>query len=372
MKKTFKYRIYPNKEACQKANKVLELCRILYNLCLEQRKFVWQNYRKSVSSYQQKMELPSFKKFFPEFKQVPSQTLQDVVERVDRAFQNFFRRVKRGEKPGYPRFKSSRRYHSFTLKQCGWKLTDKKLIISKIGSFKIILHRPIEGDIKTITIKKTTTGKWFALFSCDNVPEKPLPKTGRKVGIDVGCNSFLATSDGDKVPNPRWFKRAEDRIKYWQKRVSARKKDSRRREKARLLLAKAHEKVANQRRDFHFKVVNWLLKNYDVICIEDMNHFTSFRAINRSIQDTAWFGFFNILSFKAEEAGKRVIKVPAKNTSQICSSCSRMVPKTLRDRVHRCPYCHLVIDRDINAARNILRLGTSLRFGSSKPRSSVL
>jgi len=362
MKKTFKFRLYPNKEVAQKANQVLELCRILYNLCLEQRKFIYDNYHKSISCYSQIKELPDLKKGFPEFNQVPSQTLQEVVERVNKAFQNFFRRVKNGEKPGYPRFKSSNRYQSFTLKQAGWELTDKKLKIKKIGDFKIVLHRPIEGDIKTITIKRTLTNKWYALFSCDNVPTKPLSKTGKSVGIDVGCESFLTTSNADKVSNPRWFKKSEDKIKHWQKRVSARKKGSNRRRKAQILLAKVHEKVFNQRRDFHFKIANGLLKANDIICIENMNHFNSFRALNRSMRDVAWFNFFNILSFKAEEAEKKIIKVPAKNTSQMCSGCGKIVPKTLSNRVHKCPHCGLILDRDVNAARNIKRLGMSLQI----------
>jgi len=362
MKKTFKYRIYPDKKTCQKANQTLELCRILYNLCLEQRKFVWENHHKSISCYDQIKELPSLKKAFPEFKQVPSQTLQEVIERVNKAYQSFFRRIKEGEKPGYPRFKSSNRYHSFTLKQAGWQLVDSKLKIKKIGDFKIVLHRPYEGNIKTITIKRTLTNKWFALVSCDNISPKILPKTGKAIGIDVGCESFLTTSNGEKVNNPRWLKNSENRIKYWQKRASARKKGSNRRRKARILLAKAHEKVFNQRRDFHFKIVHKLLEANDIICIEAMNSFNSFRILNRSMRDVAWFGFFNILVFKAEEAGKEVIKVPAKNTSQMCSKCGRIVPKTLQCRVHKCPFCGLVLDRDVNAARNILRLGTSLQI----------
>jgi len=362
MRKTFKYRIKANKKTISKAEEILKLCRILYNLCLEQRKFVWEDYHKSISGYDQVYELPSLKKFFPQFKKVPSQTLQEVVERVNKAFQNFFRRVKQGQKPGYPRFKSFNHYHSFTLKQAGWKLTNNQLKIKKIGDFKIVLHRPIEGDIKTITIKKTLTGKWFVLFSCENVPTKELPKTGKSIGIDVGCENFLTTSDGDKISNPRWSKKSENKIKHWQKRISTREKGSNRREKAKVLLAKIHEKIFNQRKDFHFKITHKILKSYDVVCIENMNHFNSFRSLNRSMRDVAWFNFFNILVSKEEETGKQIIKVPAKNTSQICSNCSKLVPKDLSVRVHECPHCGFSIDRDINAARNILRLGASLQL----------
>ena len=361
MKKSFKYYIKGNREIVQKASRTLELCRILYNLCLEQRKFAWDNYHKSISCYDQIKELPSLKKFFPEFKEVPSQTLQEVVERVDKAFQNFFRKVKRGEKPGYPRFKSFNRYHSFTLKQAGWEYVDKKLKIKKIGNFKIFLSRPIEGEIKTVTIRKTLSNRWYVTFSCDKVASKPLPKTSESIGIDVGCLSFLTTSTGEKINNPRFFQRAQNILTKRQRAVSHRKKGSKRRTKAKILLAKAHEKVFNQRRDFHFKIARKILLAYDTIYIENMNHFKSYRVLNRSMRDAAWFNFFNILLFKAEEAGKEVVKVSAKNTSQKCSNCQKLVPKELSCRIHNCPHCGLSIDRDINAARNILRLGQSLQ-----------
>ncbi|GAH16852.1 unnamed protein product, partial [marine sediment metagenome] len=254
----------------------------------------------------------SDKKFFPEFKEVPSQTLQEVVERVDKAFQNFFRKVKRGEKPGYPRFKSFNRYHSFTLKQAGWKLACKELRINKIGSFKLFLSRPIEGEIKTVTIRKTLSNRWYVTFSCDKVASKPLPKTSESIGIDVGCLSFLTTSTGEKINNPRFFQRAQNILTKRQRAVSHRKKGSKRRTKAKILLAKAHEKVFNQRRDFHFKIARKILLAYDTIYIENMNHFKSYRVLNRSMRDVAWFNFFNILLFKAEEAEKEVVKVPAR------------------------------------------------------------
>jgi len=361
MKKSFKYYIKANKETIEKVNQVLDLCRILYNLCLEQRQFVWKNYHKSISGYNQVYELPSLKKFFPQFKEVPSQTLQEVVERVNRAFQNFFRRVEQGKKPGYPRFKSFDRYDSFTLKQAGWKLIGKELQINKIGSFKLFLSRPIEGDIKTVTIRKTSTGRWYVTFSCDNVPSKPLPKTGKSIGVDVGCESFLTTSEGEKVDNPRFYQRTKKLLIKRQKSLSHKKRNFNRRKKTRILVAKAHEKIFNQRRDFHFKIARKLLQAYDTICIENMNHFKSHRSLNRSMRDVAWFNFFNILLFKAEEAGKEVIKVPARNTSQACSECGKTVLKSLSVRVHKCPHCGLSIDRDINAARNIKRLGQSLQ-----------
>ena len=212
-----------------------------------------------------------------------------------------------------------------------------------------------------VTITKTLTNKWFVCFSCDNVPQKLLPKMNKSIGIDVGCESFLTTSDGVKIANPRFLKQSEEKLKRQQSALSRKKKGSNRRKKAKLLVAKTHEKIANQRRDFQFKVVNLLVKNHDTICIEDLKSWNSFRSMNKSMRDVSWFQFFNILLFKAAEAGREVIKVPAGRTSQICSSCGKEVPKDLSVRTHNCPYCHLVIDRDVNAALNILRLGMSLQ-----------
>jgi len=361
MKKTFKYRIKANKDTLARAQKVLESCRILYNLCLDQRKNAWKSYQKSISSNTQKKQLPDLKGGFPEFNKVPSQTLQDVVERVDKAFQGFFRRTKSGEKPGYPRFKGSNRYDSFTLKQAGWELKGKYLAISKIGTFKIILHRPLEGNIKTVTIRKTLADKWFVCFSCDNIPAKPLPKTGKIIGVDMGCESFLTDSNCRKIDNPRFFKHSQDILKARQQKLSQKKKGSNRRRKEKILVAKIHEKIFNQRRDFHFRVANQLLKENDVVCIEKLNSWNSWRPLNRSMRDVAWLNFFSILKAKAEEAGRQIVEVPARGTSQICSGCGKEVPKDLSVRVHNCPFCHLVLDRDYNSALNILRLGASLQ-----------
>jgi len=364
MKKTFKYRIKANKDTLTEAQKVLELCRILYNLCLDQRKNAWKSYQKSISKYDQIKQLPELKNGFPRFNKVPSQTLQDVVERVDKAFLGFFRRIKSGEKPGYPRFKGYNRYDSFTLKQAGWKLKDNKLIISKIGTFKIILHRPLEGTIKTVTIRKTLADKWYVCFSCDNIPAKPLPKTGKVIGVDMGCESFLTDSNGKKIDNPHFFKKSQDILKKRQQELSRKKKGSNRRKKAKILVAKIHEKIFNQRKDFHFKTANQLLKENDVVCIEKLNSWNTWRGLNRSMRDVAWLNFFSILKAKAEEAGRKIVEVPAKGTSQICSRCGKEVPKDLSVRIHNCPFCHLVLDRDYNSALNILRLGASLQDSS--------
>lgn len=362
MQRTFKYNIRAGKQTLNNATRIIDLCRTLYNVCLEQRILVWKYRRKSVSCFDQINQLPELKRAFPEFKDIPSQSAQDVIERLDKAFKGFFRRLKdKSGKAGFPRFKGIDRYNSFTLKQCGWKILDKRyLIIPKIGRFKMKLSRPIEGDIKTVTIRKSFTGKWYVCFSCDNVQLKPLPKTGKTIGIDVGCESFLTDSDGNKIENPRFLKKTEDILARRQQSLVTKKRGSNNRYKAKILVAKAHEKIRNQRQDFHFKVANQLVSKNDKICIEKLHNWKTFRPLNKSMRDVAWWNFFNILRFKAEEAGKEVVEVPARNTSQLCSGCGKSVPKTLDVRVHNCPSCKLCIDRDHNSAINIHRFGTNL------------
>lgn len=373
-KKSFKYRSQANAQTIEQAERWLFLCRQLYNCALEQRITVYRHNRVSISRFDQDKQLPELKAFFPEYKEIDAQVLQDVLLRLDRAYQAFFRHIKNGEKPGFPRFKGKNRYDSFTVKQNSWKLDGKYLTIKKVGIFKLRLSRPIEGDIKTITIRKTSTGKWYVCFSCDDVPLKSLPPTAKTVGIDVGLESFLATSDGMKIGNPRFFKESRNLLAMRQQRLSRRVKGSNRRDKACTLVAKAHEKVYNQRRDFHFKVANQLVKFYDTICIEEMSFWNSTTALNRSMRDAAWFGFFDILRWKAEEAARIIIEVPAKDTSQLCSRCGARVPKDLSIRIHSCPSCGLSIDRDLNAALNILNFGVGQtpRNPSTIPRIPAL
>jgi len=364
MRKTFKYRAYPKKDTATNTLNAIELCRELYNLTLEQRILAYNQRKTSLSCYDQINQLPELKKEFPEYKQVPSQSLQDVCERVNRAYKNFFKRVKQGETPGFPRFKGKGWYDSITLKQAGWKIEGSYLIIKKFGGFKIKFHRdiPKEAEIKTINIRKTITGKWFVSFSCDNVPQDILPKTNQSVGLDVGCESFLTDSNGLKVENPRFMKKSQDKIVKLQQKLSKQKKTSNRRKRAKCYLAKTHEKIQNQRFDFQHKVAKHYIDRYDEIIIEGMKSWnTKWKSLNRSMRDVAWFQFFNILAFKAENAGRKVVKVNPKNTSQRCSSCGEIVKKDLSVRQHDCPFCKLSIDRDFNSALNILKLGSSFR-----------
>ena len=372
MKKTYKFRAYINQATEKQTNTVLELCRQIYNLCLEQRIDSYKNLLRSVSGYDQSNQLHELKEAYPEFKQVPSQSLQDVTERLNKAYQNFFGRIKKGQTPGFPRFKGFDRYDSLTLKQAGWVLKDNILTIKKLGIFKLKLHRqiPLCAKIKTVTIRKTN-GKWYVCFSCDNITPKVLKPVHKSIGIDVGCESFLTDSNGLKIENPRWLNKSQERIATLSQKLAKQVKGSGKRKQTKLLLSKVHEKVSNQRLDFHHKVAKHYVDNYDTICHEKMNAFTSFTKLTRSMRDVAWFQFFNILNAKAEEAGRVIVKVPAKNTSQQCSQCLEIVPKDLSVRVHNCPHCNCSLDRDFNSALNILRVGLTLR-DKSTPIDSAL
>ena len=359
MKKTFLYRAKLSRRTETSALTWLETCRQLYNLALEQRISVWKNHRRSLTGYDQAVQLPALRKAFPEFGAVGSQCLQDVVERLNKAYRAFFRRVKAGQKPGFPRFRGKNRYDSFTLKQAGWKLEGRDLVIARVGRFRLHLSRPIEGEIKTVTIHRTSTGKWFASFSCDSVPERRLAPTGKEVGIDVGIKAFCVDSDGGAVENPKFLLESEKLLRRRQRSLSRKKKGSKHRVKAKHLVAVTHEKVSNQRKDFLHKTANGYIETYDAIFIEDLKirNMVKNRHLARSISDASWGMFFNLLAYKAEEAGRQVVKIHPNGTSQVCSRCSEKVPKSLSVRTHRCPFCGLVMDRDYNAALNIRALG---------------
>jgi len=360
MHKSFKYRIYPTKSQRSRMERTLDLCRWVYNQTLAYRKNAWEQDNKSVSKFETYNKLPEWKVEKPELTEVHSQVLQNAQERVDLAFKAFFRRVKSGEKPGYPRFKGKGRYDSFTYPQSGFKLLSGKLRLSKIGDIKIKLHRPIEGKIKRLTIRRTSTGKWFACFSVEiDDPLKPPWKDGSMVGIDVGLESFATLSNGEKIDNPRFFRSEEKALAKAQKRLSKCEKGSPERRKALKVVQRIHERIANRRYDFAHQISNQLVSKYGLIAFEDLSIKNMLQNHNlaKSISDAAWRMLVTVTSYKAESAGSIVVLVDPRNTSQLCSRCGLKVPKSLSDRVHECPQCGLVMDRDENAAINILRLG---------------
>jgi putative transposase len=362
--KTFKYKLKPAPEQEQAMAFVVRRCRELYNAALQERRDAWHKCGVSVNVAHQSAELPAIKEVRPEYRDVHSQVLQDVLTRLDRAFQAYFRRVQAGEQPGYPRFQGARRYHSFTYKQFGngATLDSGFLVLSKIGRIGVRWSRPMEGTPKTVTISQEADG-WYCCFSCEEVPTQPLPPTGCATGIDVGLKVFLITAEGDIVENPRHYRTAEKALVKAQRRVSRRKKGSKRRRKAAQLLAKKHQKVKRQRQDFHHKTALLLVRHYDVIYLEDLRvaNLVQNSHLAKSISDAGWAQFRTILEGKAAYAGRRVVAVPAHYTSQDCSGCGERVEKSLSMRTHICTSCGLVLDRDENAARNIYAAGQAVQ-----------
>ena len=364
LRKSYKYKLKPTPEQERTLELVLWRCRTLYNTALEQRITAWERRRVSVSRYQQEAELKDLRADFPEYAAIHSHVLQDVLARLDKTYQAFFRRLADGEKPGFPRFQGANRYHSFTYKEYGngARLDNSYLVLSKIGRLAVRWSRPVEGMPKTVTVSQEADG-WYVMFSCADVPAQPLLPTGHETGIDVGLKVLLITAEGDAVENPRHYRRGEKKLAKAQRRVSRRKKGSHRRRKAVGHLQRAHQTVQRQRQDFHHKTALHLLREHDTIYLEDLRVANMVRNphLAKSISDAGWAAFRTILEAKAACAGRRVVAVPPAYTTQDCSGCGTRIPKSLSVRTHVCTSCGLVLDRDENAARNIQWAGQALR-----------
>ena len=357
--KSFRFSFKPNKTQSQKLNDTLYLCQQLYNASLQERIEAYKINRISINYQHQQNQLPAIKETNPEYKNIHSQVLQNVLKRVDLAFQAFFQRIKRREKAGFPRFRSVNRYDSFTFTQSGFSLTGNKLTLSKLGTVKLKLSRQIVGKVKTCQIKRELN-QWFVIFTVETKAE-PLPKTGQIVGLDMGISAFAALSDGTQIDNFKYYESTQKRLRVAQRSVARKEKGSNSRKKAVFRLRKIHQKIKNQRKDFQHKVSTHLVKTYDVICIEKLSVLALSRGIlSKQMNDVAIGNFFNMLRYKAVSAGKEIIEVQPHFTSQDCSSCGERVKKDLSVRVHYCSKCGLILDRDVNAAKNILALGQSV------------
>ena len=370
--KSYKYKLRPSRRVVEVFEQTLAVCCELYNAALQERRDAWRVSRDSINFYSQDAQLPQIKALRPDLASIHSQVLRDPLRRIDRAFQAFFRRVKTGEKAGYPRFKSIRRYNSFTYSQPlpsgGFRLNGDKLYLSKIGSVRVRLSRPIEGKIKTCTVKREADG-WFVIFAVEENQCRYFPKSGASVGVDVGIENFATLSTGEAIPNPRYFHKVERRLKTAERRVTRRKKGSNRRRKAVQLLAKKYLKITRQRQDFFHKLSLRLVREFDSVAFEDLNisGMVKNHHLAKAISDAAWGTFILVHEGKAANAGRRVVKVPAAFTSQDCSACGARVRKSLAMREHRCISCGLVLHRDHNAAINIQGRADLSGMGEATP-----
>ncbi|MCK9597127.1 transposase, partial [Candidatus Pacearchaeota archaeon] len=335
MMKTFKYRIYPNKLQRRKFGLILSNCCFVYNHMLETRKNAWEQEKRSISKYETMKMLLPLKLENPGLKVVHSQSLQDVCARVDNAFKHYFRRCKLKENPGYPRFRSGNRYKSLTFPQSGYKLSSRTIHISKVGEIKIVLHRPIVGKIKTLVLTKDILGKWWASFSCET--EKSLLQSNEKaVGIDLGLTHFATLSNGEKIDNPRFFRKDEHLLSRAQRKLSIQEKGSLKRKKFVKRVQHIHEHISNRRNDFAHKLSHYLVQQFQILVFEDLNveNMMHNSKLSKSIADASWSKLIELTSYKAESAGRNMILVNPRYTSQQCSQCNTIVKKALSERTH--------------------------------------
>jgi len=357
--RAYKFRIYPSKKQEKEMNKHLWLAKNLWNELLEHCKQLYKDFGYFPTRSTLQLMVKNYGMY--------SQTQQEVANRVYNSVMRVFRLKKKGVKCGFPRFKSIDRMKSLHYPQYefGFSL-DEKLKVTPFGEIAIKKHREIKGRIKTLTLKREASGKWFAVFCADTPEEIPKENKGEAVGIDLGLTYLATLSNGMRIENPKHLKSYEERLAFIQRRFSFHRKRSKNYKKAKIRVAKLHEKVANCRRDFLHKETTKLVNIYSFIALEKLaSKEMAEENYGKSINDAGWNMFANMLAYKAEGAGCRVVFVDPKNTTQECSDCHQIVQKDLTERMHECPFCGLSIDRDLNAARVILKRATVGQTGSN-------
>jgi putative transposase len=354
-RKSFKFRLYPNANQERELGVILETHRRLYNQCLEMRNVAYAGYNLGITSFDQSNWFKNERKHNPWYAKLNFSSAQGTMRRLDKAFQSFFRRVKAGQKPGYPRFRAYERFDSveFPTYGDGIRLKDK-LRVQNVGMIRCKQHRKVEGTVKTAALKREG-GKWYVILSCDLGAIVIPPSQDPPVGIDMGLESFLTTSDGEHVVNPRFLKNELPALRRAQRAVSRKNRGGRNRKKAVKVVSKLHARVANCRKDHHHKAALRIIKRYGLVAAERLStsNMLKNRRLARSIQDAGWSQFLGILEHKAASAGVRVVEVDPRYTSQICHSCGQIKPKLLSERWHSCS-CGVSVHRDVNSAKVIL------------------
>ena len=369
--RTCRYRLNPSRVQAATLFSWLHLTREFYNAALEEREQAWERQHHSVSLFDQQAQVSVVRAERGDLAKIPVVVLRGALRRADLAYQAFYRRCKSGQKPGHPRYKSTKRWRTLefyeTLAKSPIVAGRKRLVVRLLGKVKLNYHRLLEGRPRSMKFTLSSDGHWYVTITCDSVESRLLPKTKRTVGIDLGLTHFAATSDGELFENPRPLRQARLGLERAQRRVSRRRRGSRRKCRAVQLLGKRHVHVVNVRREHHITVVKKLVTNYDVIFKENLNvHGLAKSNLAKSVHDVAWSNFNHWLTCKAEEAGREIVEVDPRGTSITCSHCGT-VDVTSRDgKVFCCAHCIFVGDADVNAAINIKRLGTSLR-GAATP-----
>ena len=373
MNRSYKFRLYPTPRQDEGFNRLLEIHRQVYNDALQERRDAWRQCDVSISYTDQANQLKEIRAFDPDVAWCNYSSLQQTLRRLHKAFEAFFRRVKAGEKPGYPRFKGKGWFKSVCyVYGDGIKLKDGRLYVQNVGLVRLFQHRPIpdDGIIKMAVLKRDRLGNWYVVFQVELPDPDVSLRASPAVGLDMGLTHFATLSTGQQIENPRWFRQSEEKIALLQRKRARCKRGSKRYRELSRQLRRQHAKVAAQRRDFQHKLSTRLVREYGLISVEDLNISGLCRShVAKSMGDAGWAQFLNMLEYKAVSAGTLVAGVDPNGTTQRCSGCGRVVPKTLSERQHACPHCGFTASRDVNAALNILSLA---RARTGPPRKGSL